>query len=243
MKSKLYHYSILFISILMSSCASSPKEKSTIFFEDDFGVSSQGEYVENVIHLPEPTGLGIQWKVLPGGHLPTKWVMADEVAPENPFKGMWVIPADSGYMEQGGRSKNSVLYINTPIPEGTKNFDIAFRQYRNDNDDIMFILGADKPRWDVEHEFGYMTQVPGTDSTTVDAYVSGVLGERLVPGAAKKQEWASHRIEVRNKQVAWYQDDQLMIEGEWQGNTHGYFGIRQRYERGTRYDDVMIIII
>lgn len=229
--------------MIFSSCGNaSKKSEKTILFEDSFDEDSQGEFVENVVQLPPPEGLGYKWKVLTGGYLPSNWILADEIEYPLPKKGFWVIPKDSSFLEQGGRSHNSVLYAKTPIPEGTTNFDISFIQYRGDNDRIMYVIGAKEPRWDAETEFGYMIQVPGTDSTTNDAYVSGILGDTLVQGMAFQHVWADHKIEVRGNKISWYINDNLMIEGETEQPTSGYFGIRQRYERGTRYDDVKIEI-
>ena len=57
------------------------------------------------------------------------------------------------------------------------------------------------------------------------------------------KEWKSHRIEVEGRTIRWFQDDRLLLSGEVEKlKSGGYFGIRQRYERGTRYDDVKITI-
>lgn len=220
-----------------------PKKKqgSLVIFEDKFGKASEGEYRENIIGLPEPEGLGYTWEVLPGGNNPVNWIMSDECEPSDPKKGFWVIPADSGYMHQGGRSHNSVLFANKSIPKHVVNYDIEFRQKRSDNDAIMFLLGAPNPNWEWTTEIGYEIQVPGTDSTTNDAYVSGVLGESIIEGAAFHHVWANHKIEVRGESIKWYCNDFIMAEGEIEGLKPGYFGIRHRYERNTFYDDFKII--
>lgn len=57
-----------------------------ILFSDSFGSSSRGEYRENVVHLPPPEGLGFTWKVLEGGYLPVKWILADELPDDDPKK-------------------------------------------------------------------------------------------------------------------------------------------------------------
>ena len=219
------------------------KSGSVILFEDDFGKSSEGEYVANVIGLPEPEGLGIKWKVLPGGQKPVNWILSDECEPSEPRKGMWVIPADSGYLHQGGRSKNSVLFANKALPAEATNYIIEFKQKRGDNDKIMFLLGAPEPSWEWTTEIGCEIQVPGTDSTTNDAYVLGSLGNAKIEGAAFHHDWANHKIEVQEENVKWTCNDFVMAEGSIEGLKPGYFGIRQRYERNTLYDDLKITIL
>lgn len=232
---------ILVLSVLFVSCGNSKKNPEVIF-HDDFGRASQGELVENVVHLPPPIGLSYTWKVLPGGHLPTQWVMVDEIPFPEPKKGFWVIPTDSGYMEQGGRSHNSVLFANVAVPVQAKNYDIFFRQYRADNDYIGYLVGLPEPALGGGIEFGYMIQVPGTDSTTVNAYLQGDLGELVVPEMACPHQWTNHQIKVRGDSISWFQEGKLMAASVIAGKSKaGYFGIRQRYERGTRYDDVRIV--
>ncbi len=214
-----------------------------VLFEDNFDSDSEGEYIENVIGLPEPVGLGIKWKVLPGGQKPVNWILSDECEPSDPKKGMWVIPADSGYMHQGGRSKNSVLFANKPVPDDVEHYIIEFKQWRGDNDKIMFVIGAPQPDWQWSTEIGCEIQVPGTDSTTTDAYVLGSLGNAKIEGVALHHEWADYKIEVKGENVKWTCNDILMAEGTIEGLKPGYFGIRQRYERNTFYDDVKITIL
>lgn len=231
------------ISAFLCSCDGlDKKNKSDILFSDSFSVASQGNYQENVIQLPPPDGLGYTWKVLPGGHLPVNWILADELNDDDPKKGFWVIPVDSGYLEQGGRSHNSVLFAKTPVPEGINSFEIKFKQYRGDNDPIAYVLGASEPSHNQGFEIGYMTQVPGTDSTTNDAYIIGELGEKMIESMALNHQWTDHNIKVNNDSLAWFVNEHLMIKGKVDHPTHGYFGIRHRYERGTRYDDVAIKI-
>jgi hypothetical protein len=170
--------------------------------------------------------------------------MVDEIPSPEPKKGFWVIPSDSGYMEQGGRSHNSVLFANVAVPEQTKNYDISFRQYRADNDYIGYLIGLPEPALEGGIEFGYMIQVPGTDSTTVNAYVQGDLGESVVPEMAFGHQWTNHQIKVRGDSISWIQEGKLMAGSVISRKSKtGYFGIRQRYERGTRYDDVQITVL
>ena len=226
--------------MLLSGCGQDSAE--SVLFQDSFGTDSQGEYVENVLHLPPPEGLGFTGHVLPGGHVPLNWTHTDELDLSDPKKGFWVIPPDSGYMEQGGRSHNSVLFAKTPIPEDVESLDISFMQYRSDNDPIMFVFGATEPAWDQGWEFGYMTQVPDTDSTTTDAYVSGISGDTIVAGAAFQEEWASHRIQIRGSNLRWTINELVLVDDTITEPISGYFGIRQQYERGTRYDDFQITL-
>ncbi len=227
--------------MLLAGCGQGSAER--VLFQDSFDADSQGEYVENVLQLPPPEGLGFTGHVLPGGHVPLNWTHSDELDLRDPKKGFWVIPPDSGYMEQGGRSHNSVLFAKTPIPEDVESIDIGFRQYRSDNDPVMFVFGATEPAWDQGWEFGYMTQVPDTDSTTTDAYVSGISGDTIiVAGAAFQEEWASHRIQIRDSNLRWTINELVLVDDTITEPISGYFGIRQKYERGTRYDDFQITL-
>jgi len=233
----------LVLAVIFVSCGNF-KKSPEIIFQDDFGRASQGELVENVVQLPPPIGLSYTWKVLSGGHLPTQWTMVDETPFPEPKKGFWVIPPDSGYMEQGGRSHNSVLFANVAVPVQTKNYDISFRQCRGDNDYIGYLIGLPEPALEGGIEFGYMIQVPGTDSTTVNAFIQGDLGELVVPEMAFQHKWTNHQIKVRGDSISWFQEGKLMTGSVITGKSKtGFFGIRQRYERGTRYDDVQITVL
>ena len=108
----------------------------------------------------------------------------------------------------------------------------------------MYVLGAPEPNFNLGFEIGCEIQVPGTDSTTADAYIYGDLNDSaIVEEAAFQNEWVTHRIEVRSENVMWTCNDLLMAEGKIEGLMPGYFGIRQRYERNTYYDDVKITLI
>ena len=219
------------------------QQESRVLFEDDFGPESQGEWVDNVIQLPPPQGLGYEWMVTPGGHKALHWTLVDELSPDNPKKGFWVILPEEACLQQAGRSHNSVLYCNVPVPEAQADYDVEFRQKRMDNDYIGYILGAPAMEVQAGFEFAYMTQVPGTDSTTSHAFTSEALGEVQIAGQAHMHEWTSHRIEVRGQEVRWYQNDSLMISGTSEKPLQGYFGMRQRYERNTCIDDVKITLL
>jgi hypothetical protein len=234
---------LVILAVIMLSCTPgmNRKSKSEIIFQDDFGTTSQGVLVENVVQLPPPLGLDYKWKVLMNGCLPVNWTMVDEIPFPEPKKGFWVIPADSGYMEQGGRSHNSVLFANVPIPGDVKNFDISFRQKRGDNDYIGYLIGLPEPALQGGIEFGYMTQVPGTDSTTVNIFTKGELRETMIPGLAFARQWAQHLIKVRGDSVSWFIEGTKVASSVVADKSKsGYFGIRHRYERGTQYDDVLI---
>ena len=56
--------------------------------------------------------------------------------------------------------------------------------------------------------------------------------------------WANHQIEVRGDSISWFQEGKLMAASVIAGKSiTGYFGIRKRYERGTRYDHVKILVL
>ncbi len=244
---KLFQTFLLLVVITMSnlfcSCKSPAKGPSPkLLFEDHFDQQSCGAYRENIIQLPPPAGLGFTWKVTAGGFDPVNWVFSDELENDNPKKGFWVIPPDSGYLEQAGRSHNSVLFANTPIPEDCKHYLISFKQYRNDNDPILYVIGARQPNWNQGMEFGYMTQEPGTDSTTNHAFTLGIVGETLVENMAFSHQWVEHTIEVQGNSIRWNINEHPVGKAEIAGPKSGYFGIRQKYERGTRYDDFKIIL-
>mgnify|MGYP001821891237 CR=1 FL=1 len=137
-----------------------------------------------------------------------------------------------------------MAYARTIIPIGTRRFVIKFKQWCHDYDYIGFVLGASQPL--IEHdgvEFGYQRQRPGTDTTVEDIYYRGDFGEGMIPGKALMRRWVGHRIECDGTNVRWYQNNHLMLEGDAQRDlSGGYFGIRQRYERDTRYDDARIVI-
>jgi len=142
-----------------------------------------------------------------------------------------------------GRSHNSALFASMAVPEKTENYEIFFRQYRADNDYIGYLIGMTEPALEGGIEFGYIIQVPGTDSTTVSAYLKGDLGELVVPEMAFQHQWANHQIKVRGDSISWFQEGKLMADSVITAKFKtGYFGIRQRYERGTRYADVKITV-
>lgn len=232
----------LILGLLIVISISCSTDRTGIIFEDSFGKESQGELRHNVIQLPPPQGLAYTWQVLEKGYDPVNWLMVDELEDNDPKKGFWVIPPDSAYLQQAGRSHNSILFCLTPVKKKVESYDILFKQDRRDNDYIGYIIGAPEPALDAGIEFGYMTQIPDTDSTVNDAYISGVFGISHAPEMALMQTWIDHRIEVRGSSISWVMDGELIYAGTVSGKPlHGYFGIRQRYDRNTRYDDVKIV--
>ena len=228
--------------LIISSLSCAP-DKDNVLFEDNFGPESQGELRQNIVQLPPPEGLGTKWKVLEKGYDPLNWKIVDELGPDDPNRGFWVVHPDSAFLQQGGISHNSVLFCRTPLPYGSVSYDISFRQYRGDNGYIGYIIGAKEMELNQGIEFGYVTRVPGTDSTVNDAFIAGTFGEKVVTGMALMNTWAEHRIEVRGNFIAWYINDSIVMMGEqYDYSTDGHFGIRQKYDRNTRYDDVRIMV-
>ncbi len=223
----------LLLVLLLPACR---RNEKILLIEDVFGEQSRGPLRNNIVQLPPPHGLGFNWKVLEAGYEPAHWVLIDEVGPNDPKRGFWVIHPDSGYLQQAGRSHNSILFCRTPVPDNISAYDISFSQFRGDNDYIGYIVGAPEPSLHPGIEFGYMTQIPGTDSTTLDAYIKGDFGESCIPGMALMRAWSRHRIEIRESTIDWYLNNKLIANGTTHGRpTHGYFGIRHRYDRNTCY--------
>ena len=215
-------------------------------FADDFGESSRGKRVRNTVGDPEPVGLDYKTDT-PFGYTLKNWIVADSSAKTNK-RSFWCIPEEADgsvkpFARQAGRSKNSIAFANKPVPAGIGDYTIQFRQWCNDNDYIGFVIGASET--EIKHdgvEFGYARQLPNTDKTVNDAYVVGALGEMKVAGAANLKRWVQHRIEVTESEIRWFQNDELIAKGKNSDvQPGGYFGIRQRFERGTRYDSVSII--
>lgn len=212
---------------------------ASVIFEDGFGQDVRGERIDNLVQLEPPKGLGYFTRV-PWGYAPKKWMYFDIEGLEDPRKGMWVIPEGEEYMEQAGRSRSSWVLAEVPIPEGVASYTVEFEEYRHDNDRVTYLLGLpDRTPWG-GFEFGAQLQIPGTDETTDDVYLVGALGEDRIEGAASFRKWAEHRIEVVGQHIRWSKNGEVLAEGVADQPLHGYFGIRHRYERGTRYDDVRI---
>lgn len=253
------HMKIYCVCLLLLFCSCSggevgvnpdsvPVTRDLLVFADEFDSLSRGELRQNFISEPSPLGLGYSTDT-PHGYELKKWIISDEWSHEN-RRSFWCIPqrrdgSIMSYAQQSGRSKNSVAYAETPLPDDSSHYTIEFRQWCNDNDYIGYIIGASEAHFSHDGaEFGYQRQLPGTDDTVDDAYLSGDLGEMKVDGQALMRQWVQHRIEVKGKSISWYQNDVLIAINEVSDFTPaGYFGIRQSFERGTRYDDVRITIV
>lgn len=219
-----------------------------VVFADDFDAASRGERVKNLVTDPAPVGMGYTSDT-PFGFRLKNWIIADE-EPDKARRGFWCIPerADGtveSYAQQSARSHNSIAYAATSLPSNASHYVIEFRQWCNDNDTIGFILGASKPILTHDGvEFSYQRQLPGTDKSVRDIYYKGALGEGMIVGQSMMKQWASHRIEVTGTRITWSQNGVRLLDRDVAGlRPGGHFGIRQRYERGTRYDDVKITVI
>jgi hypothetical protein len=219
-----------------------------LHFQDDFGPASRGELRRNPVGDPPPRGMGYKTDV-PQGFALKQWIIAD-AEPRGPRRSFWVIPqrADGEidtFAEQAGRSHNAIAFVGKALPADAVDYCIEFRQWIHDNDYIGFVLGASQPT--VEHdgvELGYERQIPGTDQTVPDIYYRGVLGRGRIAGRAGLRRWVTQRLEVRGQHLRWRQDGEVLLAGAVATlRPGGYFGIRQRYERGTRYDDLRITVL
>jgi hypothetical protein len=238
----------ILLGLLVAVPAGRSSVPGRVVFADDFGPPSRGTWMKNLVTEPAPHGMSYTTDT-PFGFILKHWIVADDEA-TGPRRAFWCIPerADGKvetYAQQSARTHNSICFAGVPLPADASHYAIEFRQWCNDNDTIAFILGASRPI--LLHdgvEFGYQRQLPGTDVTVKDIYYKGALGEGKIEGQAMMKQWAWHRIEVRGAQVAWRQNGVLLLQGPIPKlKPGGYFGIRQRYERGTRYDDVRIGLI
>lgn len=214
-----------------------------VVFEDHFDADSRAEELTNLVQRAPPQGLGYE-TAYPQGRRPTRWTLVDTHPGDSPLRGFWIVADEGEYLVQAGRSATSYLFANAPVPGDAVDYDVEFRQHRADNDPIAFILGARRLATDhggieVVHE----TQRPGTDETTPDLFVTGALGAKIVPAAAGMRVWKHHRLEVRGKHVRWFQDGAPLMAAAVPGLSRGgHFGLRHRYDRNTRYDDVRIVV-
>lgn len=234
-------------SWLTASGAGTAARAAEVIFADSFDVASRGERQRNTVVDAPPAGLGYTTDV-PFGFSPKRWIVTDPDA-QQARKGFWCIPERANgtvetFMIQAGRSHNSIAYAGVAVPASVTRYIIEFRQWANDNDYIGYIVGASEPA--MRHdgaEFGYERQLPGTDTTSRDIFYRGALGTGKIEGVAAMRKWALHRIEVDGEEIRWFQDGIKLAEGRVAGlRPGGYFGIRHRYDRGSRYDDVVISI-
>lgn len=235
------------VSLLTPFGTGTPPRALEVVFADHFDAGSRGERQRNTVVDAPPAGMGYTTDV-PFGFSPKRWIVTDPDA-QQARRGFWCIPERANgtvetFMIQAGRSHNSIAYAGVAVPASVTRYIIEFRQWANDNDYIGYIVGASGPA--IRHdgaEFGYERQLPGTDTTSRDMFFRGALGTGKIVGGAAMRRWALHRIEVDGEEIRWFQDGIKLAEGRVSGlRTGGYFGIRHRYDRGSRYDDVVVSI-
>ena len=236
------------VVIALSASGAFAQLPAKVLFEDTFDQASHGELKPNLVKEPPPLGMGYTTNT-PEGFLLKNWIVAD-VEPNGKRRAFWAIPkrADGTietYAEQAGRSRNSICFANARVPVDAERYVIEFRQWANDNDYIGFIVGASETVTNPDGvEIGYTRQLPGTDTTVRDVYYRSPWGRGTIAGEAKRRRWVQHRIEVDGNHIAWSQDGRVLLSGTVKTlKRGGFFGIRQTYERGTRYDDVRISIL
>lgn len=212
-------------------------EVEEVIFEDNFDTldSQRSELTKNAtfqVYDDAPSE----------GHLLKKWIYPVPYIEDGDWtQGFWVVLEGKTHMIQAGRSANSRILANVPVPEDAKKYEIEFKQYAADNDEITYIVGAN--RKGMGTSFGYQRQIPGTDTTIAHAYYSGAIGEGVKPSMAKINEWAQHKIVVNRNVVSWYMDETLMTWGIVEDIIPGgYFAIKHEYDRNTMYDDVKITV-
>lgn len=211
-------------------------------FSDDFNTSSS--YEDQIV--PNATVQEYGDNALKEGHLLKKWNYSWTYDPKGDWKqAFYVVPVGKTYMEQAGRSAhfgNYRLVANTEIPSSATKYEIRFKQWKNDNDPVFFLLGTDA-KGDGGIRFGYENQLPETDKTVDTVYTRGALGSVQIPGKSYFRKWAEHSImvNVTDKQVQWAVNGETLIKTKIEDlKPGGHFALSQHYERGTRYDDVEI---
>ncbi|HCX22708.1 MAG: hypothetical protein CMB80_21095 [Flammeovirgaceae bacterium] len=237
----LKHTTLITSIILIFGC--NPAEKATnIIFQDDF--NSKGSYNDELIQNATTKEYGEN--ALANGHLLKNWNYSWDYSYDGDWKqAFYVVPEGKDYMEQAGRSAhfgNYRIIANTPIPVTTKHYTVEFRQWKNDNDPVFFLLGSDA-YGDGGIRFGYENQPPGTDQTVDTVYTRGALGSHKIAGNTHFRQWANHQIDVNltNKTITWTVEGVELLKGVIDDlPTGGHFGLLQHYERGTRYDDFVI---
>lgn len=184
---------------------------------------------------------------LPEGHLLKKWNYSWDYDPVGYWKqAFYVVPAGKDYMEQAGRSAGYVdcrITADVNIPAHAQGYTIELKQYKNDNDPLYYVIGADKTGHD-GIEFGYENQIPRTDHTVKDAYLRGTFCEGIFkPDQAFFRRWVDVVIDVNvpRRFVTWKMKGQIVAQAYCMDlKPGGYFGIYMSYERGTRFADVKI---
>ena len=211
-------------------------------FEDDF--NSQNSYETPAV--PNATVQEYGENALQEGHLLKKWNYSWTYDPSGDWKqAFYVVPVGKDYMEQAGRSAhfgNYRLVADSEIPSSASKYEIRFKQWKNDNDPVFFLLGTDG-KGDGGVRFGYENQLPESDKTVDTVYMRGALGKVQIPGKSYFRKWAEHTIQVNvpKKEVSWAVNGETLVKAKVENlKPGGHFAFCQHYERGTRYDDIEI---
>lgn len=237
------------ISVLaLGTCvvAAGPK----VIFFDDF----EGEDSHEAGLTKNATSKVYKTNSLLEGHLLKKWNYGWNYSY---FEGDWeqafyVVEPGGTELVQAGRSGAyrsqcpNRITAKAEIPEEARKYRIELKQFKADNDQIYYLLGAGMGGFDGV-EIGYDNQLPGTDETVDDAFIRGnVIDGLILPGRSYLGEWVKVCIDVdvEAKRIDWTMDGQPFLSASVPGlKPGGYFGIYMHYERGTRYDDVRISIL
>lgn len=244
--SKVVSFSALFLTLFLPGVLTAG---SRVIFFDDFNTNESFEEA----FTPNATNKVYKTNSLPEGHLLKKWNYSWEY---QYLEGDWkqafycVAPGES-VMTQAGRSGTFRyeapfrITANVEIPASAKSYRIEFKQFKNDNDPLYFVLGGDRNARDGT-EIGYENQLPGTDTTVADAFLRGDICMGLIrEGFAHHRKWVDVAISVdlETNYVTWTMDGKTMFTAYARDlKPGGYFGIYMRYERGTKFDDVKITI-
>lgn len=242
---KTYLIVIILLGLSLSFRTYESKPKSQIIFWDTFSDTSS--------YFPEVT-LNATCKEYEGcnhaGYLPKKWLYNWTYTYEGDWRqAFYCIPEGKNYLEQSGRAACKIgdmrIIANANIPEDIQKYSIDFKQYKHDNDPIYYILGGDSSGHQ-GLEIGFQNQLPQTDSTIQDAFLLGHYKNGTRVNMSKNwRRWMPIHIEVDfdKKRITWLMDGQVVLhENLNQFVQGGYFGIRQCYDRGTRFDDFKITI-
>ncbi len=224
-------------------------EPREIFFDDFNGEESyEAELTKNATSKVYKTNSLLE------GYLLKKWHYGWNYSY---FEGDWeqafyVVEPGTSEMIQAGRSGAyrsqcpNRITAKAVIPDDAKKYRIELKQFKADNDQIYYLLGAGKGGFDGV-EIGYENQLPGTDETVPDAYIRGnVIDGLILPGRSYLGEWVDVRIDVdvEAKRIDWTMNGEPFLSLDVDNlKPGGYFGIYMHYERSTRYDDVRITIL
>jgi hypothetical protein len=219
----------------------------TVIFHDDF--DTPASYHPTL--TPNATTQEYKTNSLPEGHLLKKWIHSWPYDPLGDWQqAFYVVAPGETAMTQAGRSACRMgqyrLAADAEIPAAAARYRVTLRQFKNDNDALCFIIGGDR-KGSGGVTFGYENQLPGTDETVADAYLRGAFGTGVIKrGVAAFRRWADVAIEVnvRKKTIAWSMNGQRIADGAIATlKPGGFFGIYMCFERGTKFDDVKIVIL